>query len=63
VALDLERAARAAPDDLYDLRGGGIVRHDPRPPGGVEDRRQAADALGRVPAQLRSKLTSTACPR
>src|SRR5215211_289799 len=46
----VQRAARAATHDLGYLLRGGVLRLDPRPRSGVEDLRQATDALGEVQA-------------
>src|SRR5215211_3458927 len=46
----VQRAARAATHDLGYLLRGGVLRLDPRPLSGVEDLRQATDALGEVQA-------------
>src|SRR5215210_1825824 len=46
----VQRAARAATHDLGHILRGGVLRLDPRPLSGVEDFRQATDALGEVQA-------------
>jgi hypothetical protein len=46
----VQRAARASTHDLCHLLRGGVLRLDPWPLSGVEDLRQATDALGEVQA-------------